>query len=126
MTPAEDKRGAGTNYHKDWKRSWSPDNTDSDIPRWQYGDTSTGQISDRFLTKASYLNFSQFTVGYTLPKELTRRILIDKVRFYVAGENLTFWSARKGLDPRYSYKETESISNYSPARTISGGIQLSF
>lgn len=126
MSPAASTRYAGSNYHKDWRRSWSPNNTSSDIPRWQFGDQYTANASDRFLTDASYLNFSSFVVGYTLPRELTERILMSKIRVYVAGENLTFWSAREGLDPRYSYSANERVSNYSPVRTISGGLQLSF
>ena len=61
-----------------------------------------------------------------MPIKASERLLMSKIRLYVAGENLTFWSARKGLDPRYSYKENETVSNYSPVRTISGGLQLSF
>ncbi len=126
VSPVADTREAGKNYHKDWIRSWTPNNTASDMPRWQFGDQYATAHSDRFLTDASYLNFSSFTVGYTLPKELTSQILLSKVRIFCAGENLTFWSARKGLDPRFSYMETSQVSNYSPARTISGGIQLQF
>ncbi len=127
MSPAAStSNDPGQNYHKDWKRSWSPNNTSSDIPRWQFGDQYSTYASDRFLTNASYLNFSSFVVGYTLPYELTKKAMMSKVRFFVAGENITFWSARQGLDPRYSYKTTETVSNYSPARTISGGIQLAF
>ncbi len=126
ISPAAAARDAGSNYHKDWKRAWSPDNVDSDIPRWQFGDQYSAYSSDRFLTDASYLNFSSFVVGYTLPKQLTERILMNKVRVFVSGENLTFWSARTGLDPRFSFDANESVSNYSPARTISGGIQLQF
>lgn len=126
MSPAETSRDAGQNYHKDWVRSWSPDNVNSDIPRWQYGDKYTAYTSDRFMTDASYLNFSSFVVGYTLPKQASQKILMNKIRVYVAGENLGFWSARDGFDPRFSYGETTQVSNYSPARTISGGIQLQF
>ena len=126
ITPMAADRDAGKNYHKDWRRSWSPDNTASDMPRWQYGDNYAAYSSDRFLTDASYLNFSSFVVGYTLPIKASEKLLMSKIRLYVAGENLTFWSARKGLDPRYSYKENETVSNYSPVRTISGGLQLSF
>lgn len=80
--------------------------------------------SDRFLTNASYLNFQSFTVGYTLPKNLLRNIA--KIRIYAAGENLCFWSARKGFDPRYSYEGNKDITAYSPVRNISGGIQITF
>ena len=124
MTPSTTASDAGYNIHKDYAKSWTPNNTTSNIPRWQYGDQYTTGMSDRFLTSASYLNFQSFTVGYTLPKNLIKNIA--KIRVYVAGENLCFWSARKGLDPRYSYDGNESVSVYSPVRNISGGVQFTF
>ena len=116
--------GAGTTFHKDYKKAWSPNNTKSDMPRWQYGDDYSTASSDRFLTDASYLNFQSFAVGYTIPEKLFKNHL--KIRVYVAGENLCFWSARQGLDPRYAFEGNTSITGYSPARTISGGLQLTF
>ena len=125
MSPTESKAGAGSAIHKDYIKSWSPNNTSSDIPRWQYGDRYTVfSSSDRFLTNASYLNFQSFTVGYTLPKKLLKDI--STIRIYVAGENLCFWSARKGFDPRNSFDGNTSVSTYSPARNVTGGIQLTF
>lgn len=126
VTPAENASSAGSAIHKDWKKSWSPTNTSSDMPRWQYGDKYGGAASDRFLTSASYLNFQSFTVGYTIPEKVFRNKL--KMRIYAAGENLCFWSARKGLDPRYDFTGTTKtgVTDYSPLRTISGGIQLTF
>lgn len=125
MGPNESGASAGSNIHKDYLKAWSPNNTSSDIPRWQYGDRySVFGNSDRFLTNASYLNFQSFTVGYTVPKKLLKNIA--KIRLYAAGENLCFWSARKGFDPRFSYEGNKDISAYSPVRNISGGIQLTF
>ena len=125
MAPCETGASAGSNFHKDYLKAWSPDNTSSDIPRWQYGDKySAFGNSDRFLTNASYLNFQSFTVGYTCPKKIIKNIA--KIRFYAAGENLYFWSARQGLDPRNSYEGNKSVATYSPVRNISGGIQLTF
>ena len=126
MTPMSVSGNGGQNFHKDIFKSWSPDNTSSNIPRWQAGDQYTSAMSTRWFANASYLNFQSFTVGYTLPKRITQRWKINKVRIYAAGENLCFWSARQGLDPRYSFDGNTSVSTYSPARNISGGIQLTF
>lgn len=117
---------AGYAIHEDILKAWSPNNTSSDIPRYQYGDSYATSTSDRFMTKASYLNFQSFTVGYTIPEKYLSRFNISKLRIYASGENLCFWSARRGLDPRYSYGATASTTVYSPVRTIMGGIQLSF
>ena len=126
MAPPSDASNAGRNYHVDWVKAWSPTNTGSDVPRWQFGDTYSASSCDRWLTRASYLNFQSFNVGYTIPKSLTQKIKMSTIRIYCAGENLIFWSARKGLDPRYSFSGNESVNVYSPVRTISGGIQLTF
>lgn len=117
---------AGYAVHVDILKSWTPNNTASNIPRYQYGDQYTAASSNRWLTSASYLNFQSFTVGYTLPKKWLTNLGISNLRVYASGENLMFWSARKGLDPRYSYGSTASVNVYSPVRTIMGGLQLSF
>ena len=121
-----DAGDAGQAIHKDVLKSWSPNNVNSDIPRYQYTDRYTAASSDRWLTNASYLNFQSFTIGYTLPARLVRPLGISKMRIYASGENLCFWSARKGLDPRYSFEGNETLSTYSPVRTIMGGVQVSF
>lgn len=121
--------GNGYTYHKDILKSWTPDNTSSNIPRFMYGDEYTTSSSTRFLTSARYLNFQSFVVGYTLPANLTRRFLVSKMRVYVQGENLGYWSARKGLDPRYSYSSMGGlygVRSYAPTRTIMGGVQITF
>ena len=122
----ENDGDAGSAFHKDLLKSWTTNNTSSDIPRFQYGDKYTVATSDRFLASAAYLNFQSFSVGYTLPKTITTKIGLDKIRIYATGENLCFWSARKGLDPRYDYGATEDLTAYSLMRTIMGGIQVSF
>ena len=116
----------GYAVHKDILNSWTPNNTSTNIPRQMYGDNYTTASSDRWLTNAAYLNFQSFTVGYSLPKDLVGRFYLSKVRLFCSGENLQFWSARQGLDPRYDFEGSESIAQYSPARTIMGGIQISF
>lgn len=117
---------AGHAVHKDVLKSWTSENSSSSIPRFQYGDQYTTAASDRWLTSARYLNFQSFSLGYTLPERWVSRLSIRKLRIYVSGENLCFWSARKGLDPRYSYTSSESLNVYSPVRTILGGLQLVF
>lgn len=126
MSPAQGANSAGQAIHQDYIKSWSPDNTTSTLPRWQYGDNYGAASSDRFLTDASYIDFQSFAIGYTLPEKLFKNKY--KVRIYAAGENLCFWSARKGLDPRYAYQGTSSsgVNSYSPIRTISGGVQFTF
>ena len=126
MTPESGSSVSARTFHKDVLASYSATNLGSDIPRFQYNDDYTAMTSTRFLTSARYLNFQSFSLGYTLPKELTTKAYINKARVYVQGQNLCFWSVRKGFDPRYSFGSTADTNVYSPVRTISGGIQLTF
>ena len=124
QTPITTGENWGQAIHKDWVKAWSVNNTSSNIPRWQNGDNYATSQSTRFLTNAGYFNFQSFSVGYTLPKGLIPEV--SKVRVYVMGENIAFWSARKGLDPRYSFLGSGYVGTYSPIRNISGGVQVSF
>ena len=116
--------GKGTNFHADLFNSWTPDNTNSNIPRFQFGDNPYS--SDRFLTSASYLSLQNINLGYTLPASLTRKIEIEKIRVYLSADNVWYWSKRQGLDPRQSITGSVTNTYYAPMRTISGGITLTF
>ena len=117
---------AGSNLNKDILKSWTPENPSTTIPRFQYGDNTSVSTSDRFLLDASYLNISNIQVGYTLPESFTRKFGVGKLRVYLACDNVYYWSRRQGFDPRYSYSGSTNYANYSPIRTISGGINVQF
>lgn len=116
----------GTNFHADLLNAWTPENTSSIIPRFQFGDNYATASSDRFLTKASYLSLQNLNFGYTLPANVTRNVGIEKVRVYLTADNVWVWSKRQGLDPRQSISGSVTNSYYAPMRTISGGITLTF
>ena len=111
---------AGKNYHLDLLNAWSQDNKDSNIPRFQFGDQYTTSTSSRFLISSDYLNISNINVGYNFPSKWWNG-KIQNLRVYVACDNVWYWSKRKGLDPRGT-----GNTNYSPIRTISGGVTLTF
>ena len=117
---------AGQAMHVDLLNAWSANNLNSLIPRWQYNDSRMNAQSDRFLTSASYLTLQNVTVGYTLPKALTTRWGINKLRLYCVADNIWTWSHRQGLDPRQSITGGSSSAYYSSVRTISGGITVTF
>ena len=116
----------GSNYHKDVLNAWTPENKDSDIPRFVYNDQNINGSSDRFLVPASYLNFQNAQIGYSFPARLLAKAKISRLRTYVTCDNIVYWSYRTGLDPRQSLSGSTSAENYSPVRTISFGINLTF
>ena len=116
----------GNNYHHDLLNSWTPENSGSNIPRFAYNDSNQAAVSDRFLTSASYLNIQNITLGYTLPKRITRKFLVENLRIYLACDNVWYWSKRQGLDPRQSINGITNPYYYAPIRTFSGGVTVTF
>lgn len=116
----------GKNFHKDIFDSWSSDNTGSTLPRFMYGDVYTAAASDRFLTNASYLNFQNAQIGYTIPRNITQKLRMSALRIYLTCDNIWYVSCRKGFDPRFSMSGNTNFAVNSPVRTISGGLSLTF
>ena len=116
----------GNNYHRDLLNAWSPENSNSNIPRFAYGDSNQAATSNRFLTDASFLNIQNITLGYTLPKHITRKFLVESLRVYLACDNVWYWSKRQGLDPRQSINGATNPYYYAPIRTFSGGVTVTF
>ena len=119
----------GTNWHKDILNAWTPENTNTNIPRLSAGDNVTNSASSRFLISSDYLSINNLTLGYTLPKNWLRNIGLQAARVYLACDNLAVFSARKGLDPRYSYGASGNngaSSDYPAMRTVTAGVQVTF
>ncbi len=116
----------GRAMHKDLLKSWTPENSNSNIPYMEFGDQYVTSTSDRFLTSASYLALQNINFGYTIPTNLTKKMDVERIRFYLSCDNVALWSKRKGLDPRQSISGAVTNAYYAPIRTISGGINISF
>lgn len=118
----------GNAWHKDILKAWTPENKNTSVPRLATAGayyTYSYQTSTRFLTSSNYLSLNNLTVGYTIPESLCSRLGISSLRLYFSGENLALWSKRKGLDPRQGFVSSSNYT-YSPIRTLSGGLRLSF
>ena len=116
-------------YHKDILNAWSETNRTSDIPRFQYAttveDRYANNTSDRFLRSATSLTLQNVNIGYSFPKSVLRKARIEKLRLYVSGDNLYYWSTRKGFDPRGSFWGSTTLDN-ALARTWTLGLEIGF
>jgi hypothetical protein len=115
----------GQNFHKDMLNAWTKAGDVTDVPRICLDDQDMNGLSTRWLTRSSYFNLRNLTIGYTFPKKIAQALLMESLRVYGTADNLFFISARKGLDPRQSYNGTIS-ENYSAMRTVSLGVTLNF
>lgn len=103
--------------------SWSTTNTDAYFPRPYIYFGHNNQVSSRYLQDASYLRIKNMTLGYTLPKNLTQKIKMGRLRFYMSVENLiTFTKLNKNFDPEIVY----NAYAYPTQQAISFGINAKF
>ena len=120
---------AGQNWHKDILNAWTPENTHTSVPRLAAtgsgADQYANSTSDRWLISSAYFGINNITIGYTLPKSITRRVSIDSVRVFGSADNVAIFSARKGMDPRLGVI-TAAGYTYSALRTITGGVKITF
>ena len=117
----------GMALHKDALNAWTPDNKNTDVPMlFQNADYAySNALSDRFLISSNYLSLNNLAVGYTFPTKWIEKMGLSSLRIYCQAENVALWSKRKGLDPRQGFIGSENYT-YSPIRTISGGLRVSF
>lgn len=85
---------------------WTEDNQNAYFPRPMIYSAGSGYLqytNDRYIQNLRYLRLKNLTIGYTLPKKLTQKAMIEKVRVYFSGENLCYWSPltknTKYIDP---------------------------
>ena len=116
----------GNNFHQDMLNSWTPENRNTNLPRLQFDDEYSSVTSDRFLVDASYLNLQTINFGYTFPKKWVNKLQLENLRVYFAADNVYYWSKRKGMDPRQSITGGGNATYYSPIRTLSGGLTVTF
>lgn len=84
----------------------------------------------RYLTDMSYLRLKNVTVGYTFPKEWTRKAFIEKARIYFSGSNLFLLHKGNDLpvDPEISTGAGLTTGGWGRTapitRTFSFGVQV--
>jgi len=103
---------------------WQKPGDGSNVPRLdQNRTTDFNAVSSRWLIDASYLNIRAISLGYSLPTSLISRLNITTAQVFVSGENLGFFSKRKGLNNQQHFSGVTSNA-YPPARIISAGVNL--
>lgn len=108
--------------------SWTEENKDAKYPQYIYLDPyNATSTSSRFLYSGNYLRISNLTLGYTLPKKWTTKILIQRLRAYISVDNLYTFTASDfvGYNPETSANGVIAWQ-YPATRTFIGGIQLTF
>ncbi len=66
---------------------------------WNPTDVTNKVTHSYFIEDGSFLRCQDITIGYTLPKQLTNKWGMSRLRFYVSGSNLFIITGYSGYDP---------------------------
>lgn len=97
---------------------------------WNPADVTNKQIISYFVEDGSFLRCTDITIGYTLPKNVVKKLCLSKVRAYVSVGNLFTLTGYSGYDPEVDVQSglTPSMdyNRYPRARSWSFGVNVDF
>jgi TonB-linked SusC/RagA family outer membrane protein len=110
---------------------WHGEGTSNRLPRMsQENPNANWASSDLYIKNGSYIRLKSAQLGYTLPTQLTKKVSIQRLRLFVAAENLLTFTGYDGFDPEVATGDYTRIGVdrgvYPQSRTISVGVNLSF
>ena len=77
--------------------------------------------SSLHLEKGNFIKLRNLTLGYTMPKSISKKFYVERLRVYASGENLFAITGFSGMDP-----EMRVSMGYSTMRQYAFGINLTF
>ena len=110
---------------------WTGPGSSNFEPRVGLSDpNNNNRVSDRFIEDGSYLRLKNVQLGYTLKIKALDRLEVNKLRFYISGQNLVTFTNYSGYDPEIGTRGPLEIGIdrgfYPSSRTVLGGVQLNF
>lgn len=103
--------------------SWTPENPyNSKYPLLRNNANGKNNIaSDAFVHNAAYFRCKNIQLGYTIPRDLTRKFFVENLKVYASIDNLFTITDFPGLDP-----EVGANVGYPSVRQYSIGLNISF
>lgn len=110
---------------------WIGEGTSNRIPRMTaVNENRNWRASDLYIKDGSFLRLKTMQLGYTLPGQITKKASIQKLRIYIAGENLLTYTSYDGFEPEIASGDYTTIGIdrgvYPQSRTISLGANITF
>lgn len=102
---------------------WTPENTDAKYPRYLTNtDGRNDVISTAWVYKRDYLRLKTLQFGYSLPKDITRKFYVDRLRVFVSFDNLFTLTEWPGFDPEIG--QGNANQNYPTTKMTTFGINI--
>jgi TonB-linked SusC/RagA family outer membrane protein len=116
-----------------YDNAWTPENKNASMPDpkavatdWHFWGSSASMFS------GAYFKIKQIQLGYTIPEDISRKALIDRLRLYVSLDDFITFTNYPGVDP-----ETATVSTapqragfdngtYPQSKKITFGLNITF
>lgn len=103
-----DRLSGNSNATTDALRRWTPQNTDTDVPKAAAGRSPL--TSTRFVEDGSFVRLKNISLGYDLSPGLLSRFKIRSARIYLSGQNLLTFTKYSGVDPEVAFR-SDGVTN---------------
>lgn len=117
-----------TNLGAEMENAWSGKGTSNTLPN-PAGSAKNLLASSRYIEDGSYLRLKNIQLGYTLPNNLTQKVGLSKMHFYISAVNLLTFTKYSGFDPEIGVTNVLDMGvdrgTYPQARTFIIGASLS-
>ena len=103
--------------------AWTPANSGSDIPALSlYDNNNEKRFSTYYVENGSYLKLRTIQLGYNLPKGVTEKLHMSKIRTYLSAQNLLTIKSSKftGVDPE------NALFGYPIPVNVTFGVNVAF
>jgi TonB-dependent starch-binding outer membrane protein SusC len=84
-----------------FQNNWTPQNPSNSAPAYRQLDQQIA--SSYYVEDGSYLRLRTVSLGYRLPKDLTKKLGFKSLRFNLIGNNLITWTNYTGWDPEVNF-----------------------
>ncbi|MBC7417824.1 MAG: TonB-dependent receptor [Pedobacter sp.] len=119
-------RTNGTQFSTSVFDSWTPTNTNTNVPRFLPSNPDQGNSqSTRFLYDGSYIRMKNLTLGYNLNKNWAEKVKLANARIFVSAENAFTLSKHHGMDPEVSLSGVPN-GDIPNVKTFSLGLNVGF
>ncbi|MDH6357099.1 TonB-dependent receptor [Parabacteroides sp. PF5-9] len=127
-----------SNYSKDRRdNSWHPvTNPNGKYPLWagtsQEGAEAGNESHSMYIEDGSYLRMQTLSLGYTLPRSITGKLGLERLRVYGQVANVFTLTGYSGLDPEVRQNRTDDrqmgfdYGSYGMPRQFIFGVNVSF
>ena len=109
---------------------WTVDNPNGTVPRAGANDMDKYATSSALVYDGSFFKIKQIQLGYTMPKNLIKKIALSNARIYASLDDFFTFSKYPGFDPEASANATSGMGidkgSYPTSKKVVLGLNIEF